>query len=292
MTTLIGGNTTLSMKEEKVMILNLEGLKVLITGPSSGIGRALAFELARRRAQLILASRRLDSLMKVEEEIKSVFPNSPAPLIVRCDVTSGRDVKRLVGSSIKHFGGIDVLINNAGIGVYGDAEFTTLDDFRTVMEVNFFGAVQCIQEVLPIMKENRKGLIVNITSAAAKHGVPYMGAYGASKAALAVFSQSIRAELSESGVSVMVVYPGYTETDFFKNEKKVGRARRPPGPYASPLKVAKAIVKALEAGKRELVLSLEGKALAFTQSVFPRLVEMAMNKIAYRLKERQEVFHV
>jgi short-subunit dehydrogenase len=292
MTTFVGENITLSMKKENFMLSNLKGLRVLITGASSGIGRALAFELARKGAELTLASRRLESLMKVSEEIKSTFPEASHPLIVRCDVTRRQNVRRLVENSVRRFGGIDVMVNNAGIGVYGGAEFTTLEDFRAVMEVNFFGAVQCMQEVLPIMKKAKKGLIVNITSVAAKHGVPYLGAYGASKAALAVFSQSFRAELSESGVSLMIVYPGYTQTDFFKNEKKVGGARRPRGPYASPLKVAKAIVKALESGKRDLVLSLEGKALALSQAAFPRLVDKAMDRIAYRLKERQEVFHV
>jgi short-subunit dehydrogenase len=292
MTTFIWGNVTLSMNEGNVMMSNLEGLKVLITGASSGIGRAVAFELSRKGAKLILASRRKGSLKKVAEGIKSAFPDAPLPLIVRCDVTRRQDVRRLMENSVRQFGGIDVLVNNAGIGVYGNAEFTAMEDFRAVMEVNFFGAVQCMQEVLPIMKETGKGLIVNITSVAAKHGVPFLGAYGASKAALAVFSQSYRAELSESGVSLLIVYPGYTQTDFFKNEKKVGGARRPRGPYTSPLKVAKAIVKAIESRKRDLVLSLEGKAMAVTQDVFPRLVEKAMDRIAYRLKERQEVFHV
>lgn len=272
------------------MMLNLKGLRVLITGASSGIGRALAFEFAEKGVKLTLASRKLDSLKRVVEEIKSSCPDAQQPLIARCDITRRQDVRRLVVNSAHHFGGIDVFINNAGMGVYGDSEFTALEDFRSVMEVNFFGAVQCMQEVLPLMKRRGKGLIVNITSVAAKYGVPYLGAYSASKAALAVFSQSLRAELSESGVSIMVVYPGYTQTDFFRNEKKVGGARRPQGPYASPKKVALAIVKAVESEKRNLVLSMEGKALAISQSVFPGLVEKAMKRIACQLKDRQEVF--
>jgi short-subunit dehydrogenase len=271
-------------------MLNLKELKVLITGASSGIGRALAFEFAEKGAKLALASRKLDSLERVVEEIISFCPDTQQPLIVRCDITRRQDVRRLVMNSARHFGGIDIFINNAGVGIYGDSEFTALEDFRSVMEVNFFGAVQCMQEVLPLMKRRGKGLIVNITSVAAKHGVPYLGAYGASKAALAVFSQSLRAELSESGVSIMIVYPGYTQTNFFRNEKKVGGARRPQGPFASPKKVALAIVKAVESEKRNLVLSMEGKVLAISQSIFPGLVEKAMKRIACQLKDRQEVF--
>lgn len=271
-------------------MLNLKELRVLITGASSGIGKALAVEFAEKGAKLTLASRRLDSLKRVAEEIKLSCPDAQSPLILRCDITLRQDVKSLIANSTRHYGGIDVFINNAGVGVYGDFEFTALEDFRSVMEVNFFGAVQCIQEVLPFMKKRRKGLIVNIASVAAKHGVPYLGAYSASKAALAAFSQSLRAELSESGVSIMIVYPGYTQTDFFRNEKKVGGARRPEGPYASPKKVALAIVRAVKSEKQNLVLSLEGKALALSQSVFPGLAEKAMQRIANQLKDRQEVF--
>lgn len=291
MTTFLGGGITLFMKEENLMLSRMKGSRILITGASSGIGKAVAFELARRGVKLTLASRRLDSLRDVVKEIQSAFPEAPQPLIARCDVTCRKDVKRMVEECVRRFGGIDVLINNAGTGVYGNAEFTAIEDFRAVMEVNFFGAVRCMMEALPFLKQAEKGLVINITSVAAKHGVPYLGAYGASKAALAVFSQSFRSELKESGVSLMIVYPSYTQTDFFRNEKKVGGARRPRGPYASPQKVAKAIVRAAESGKRNLVLSLEGKALTFSQGVFPRLVERAMDRIAYKLREKQEVFN-
>lgn len=268
----------------------IKGLRVLITGASSGIGKAIALELARRGAELTLASRRFIFLKEVAEEIQSTFPDAFRPLVVRCDITDRQEVKRLVEKSVRRWGGIDVLVNNAGIGVYGDTEFTTLDDFRAVMEVNFFGAVQCLQEILPFMKRTKRGLIVNITSVAGKHGVPYLGAYGASKAALSVLGQSLRAELSDSGVSVMNVYPSYTQTDFFRNEKKVGGARRPNGPYASPQKVARAVVRAVKSRKRNLVLSLEGKVLILTQGLFPGLVEKAMDWIAHKLRERKEVF--
>ncbi|MGD2295600.1 MAG: SDR family oxidoreductase [Candidatus Aminicenantes bacterium] len=270
------------------MLSRMKGSRVLITGASSGIGKAVAFEFARRGAKLTLASRRLDALKNLVKEIQSAYPDTPQPMTAQCDVTRRKDVKRMVKETARRFGGIDVLVNNAGTGVYGNVELTTLEDFRAVMEVNFFGAVQCMMEALPFLKQAEKGLVINIASVAAKHGVPYLGAYGASKAALAVVSQSFRTELKESGVSLMVVYPSYTQTDFFKNEKKVGGARRFHGPYASPLNVARAIVRAAESGKKNLVLSLEGKALTISQSVFPRLVEKVMDRIAYKLREKQE----
>ncbi|MCK4431162.1 MAG: SDR family oxidoreductase [Candidatus Aminicenantes bacterium] len=269
----------------------IKGSRVLITGASSGIGKAMAFELADRGAKLAITSRRFNNLRKVAEDIGYAFPDLPAPIVIPCDVTGMENVERLVKSCVDHFGGIDILINNAGIGVYGDTERTTLDDFHLVMEVNFFGAVNCVLEVLPLMKKNGKGLIVNIASVAAKHGVPYLGAYSASKAALVALSQSLRAELSNSDISIMIVYPGYTQTDFFAKEKKVGGAHRPPGPYTSVQKVAKTIVRAIESEKQDLVLSLEGKALTFSQSLMPWLVERAMERIAYKLRDKKEEYN-
>jgi short-subunit dehydrogenase len=263
----------------------IKNARVVVTGASSGIGRAIAFEAARKGGNLILASPRLYSLRKVADEIQNAFADAPIPLAVSCDVTRREDVAKLIKTSVDRLGGIDILINNAGIGVYGPSDKTSLEDFRSVMEVNFFGAVNCILEALPFMKREGKGLVVNIASVAAKHGVPFLGAYSASKAALAAFSQSLRAELVRSGISLMVVYPGYTQTEFFLKEKKVGGAHRPLGPYASVTKVSRAIVRAIEIEKRELVLSVQGKALAFSQGLMPWLVERAMQRIAFQLKD-------
>jgi short-subunit dehydrogenase len=264
------------------------GSRVLITGASSGIGRATTFELAKRGAMLALTARRLKNLRKVSDEIKDAFPDVQAPLLIPCDVSDKEDAIRLVRKCVDQLGGIDILINNAGIGVYGNAEMTTLEDFRSVMEVNFYGSVNCILEVLPHMKEIGKGLIINIASVAAIHGIPYAGAYSASKAALVALSQSLRAELAKSGISIMVIYPGYTQTNFFKIEKKVGGARRPAGPYAPAKKVARSIIKAIESERQDLVLSLVGKTLKFSQSLMPWLAERVMQRIAYKLADKKE----
>lgn len=264
---------------------NIKDARVLITGASSGIGKAIAFEFASKGAKLIIASRRFNALRKVADELEDAFPEIQAPLAMPCDITDRESVKKVIQSCVDHFGGIDILINNAGIGVYGNTDKTSVEDFRSIMEVNFFGSVHCILEVLPIMKRKGEGQIVNIVSVAAKHGVPYLGAYSASKAALATLSQSLSAEHAKSGISILIVYPGYTQTDFFEREKKVGGAHRPPGPYASPQKVAKAIVKAVENKKRDLVLSFKGKALALVQNLMPWLVDRAMERIAYKLRD-------
>lgn len=269
----------------------IRDLRVLITGASSGIGKALAFEFANKGARLTIASRSFDSLKKVADELEDAFPGIQAPLAVACDVSNRENVNQLIKRCEDHWGSIDILINNAGTGVYGYSEMTALEDFRSVMEVNFFGAVHCILSALPLLKKNGRGLIVNISSVAAVYGVPYLGAYSASKAALVTLGQSLRAELGGNGVSIMNVYPGYTQTGFFKKEKKVGGAHRPPGPYVSPQRVAKAIVRAIKKEKQELVLSLGGKMLALSRSFLPWLVKRAMKRIADKLRDKKEEFN-
>ena len=272
------------MRKEKI-----QGSKVLITGASSGIGKALAFEFAKKGSIVAIASRRINRLKEVAHDIHQSGPNIPVPVAVQCDITKRNEVKALIKTCVDKIGGIDILVNNAGIGVYGDTERTSVDDFRHVMEVNYFGSLYCIFETLPFMKRSGKGLIINIASVAAKFGVPYLGAYCSSKAALVAISQNLRIELAKSGISVAIVYPGYTQTEFFKNEKNVGGAHRPKGSYAPCHKVAGAVVKAIEGGKKEIVLSMEGKALTLFRTLFPGLVERAMEKIAKNLKE--EVFN-
>jgi short-subunit dehydrogenase len=269
----------------------IRGKRVLITGGSSGIGRALALEFARKGAVLAIASRKIEELEKVGRDIHLSYPDGEIPWAIPCDVTDGESVGRLIKCCVDRWGAVDILVNNAGIGVYGDADKTSLEDFRAIMEVNYFGALQCILKVLPFMRKAGHGLIVNITSLAAKHGVPYLAAYSASKAALAALSQSLRAELAHSDISLMIVYPGYTETDFFTKEKKVGGAVRPSKPYAPSKKVAQAVLKAIEREKHDVVLSSEGRALALFEKIFPRLVEAAMKRVADKLRDPKEAFY-
>ena len=267
---------------------NLKNKKIIITGASSGIGKALAFELAEKGAHLVLTSRKIELLQKTADEIKATFPDSPKPVSISCDISKKEEVKQLIKESINQLGEIDILINNAGIGVYGDIEKTTEEDYRKIMDVNYFGPIYSMFEILPYMKQRKKGMIINVTSLAAIYSVPYLGAYSASKAALVSLTQNLRAELSDSGVSFMIVYPGYTQTDFFKNEKKTGGARRPSGKYMPARKVAKGIVRAIEKGKQDLIFTASGKALAIFQGIAPWLVRKVMREIADNLCDKKE----
>jgi short-subunit dehydrogenase len=267
--------------------MQLEGKRVLITGASSGIGRALATEFARHSAILALVARRTHVLAEVAREIGT----ANMPLIIGCDVTDSACVERMMATCRDALGGIDILINNAGISIYGASDRTLLADFRALMEVNFIGAVNCSLGALPLMKNASHGLIVNISSVAALHGVPYLGAYGASKAALAAFGQSLRAELKSSGIAVLNVYPYYTRSPLFDHEKLVGGAHRPQQPYADVSTVARQIVQAVGRERKELVLSGEGKALFVLRGLVPSLIDRKMQHIADRLRDRKEPTH-
>jgi short-subunit dehydrogenase len=268
--------------------MKLEGKRVLLTGASSGIGLELARVLAERGTILAISSRSGERLEQVSEELASACPGLKKPLPVACDVADGASVCNLIGTCVETLGTVDVLVNNAGICVYGSVEKTPLENFRTLLDVNYLGPVQAMLEILPFMKRQGHGLIVNVSSVASIHGVPYLGAYGASKAALTALSQSLRAELAGSGVEVMMVYPDYTESAIFENELKVGGARRPEGPYAPTREVAEAIVKGIESDARELILSSRGKKLAVLNRLAPSLIDRAMRKLADELREDSE----
>lgn len=269
----------------------LDGKRILITGASSGIGRSLAWEFARKGAIPVLAARSEDSLRELAGEMAATYPDRREPLAIGCDVTDAARVQALMQRCDDVLGGIDVLVNNAGVCVYGEAVRTARDDFREVMEVNYFGALNCTFAALPLLKALRAGLVVNIASVAAIHGVPYLCAYSASKAALVAFGQSLRAELSGSGVAVLNVYPSYTRTPLFDHEKRVGGACRPEKGYADAADVAASIVHAVERDRHDLVLSRAGRSLSLLQGLFPALADRAMARIASRLGDPKEQCH-
>jgi short-subunit dehydrogenase len=265
--------------------VRIDGKSVIITGASSGIGRGLATALARRGAVLTLGARDRGRLEEVVKEIAEGHPGARPAIAVPCDVSDAADVRNLVGGVVERLGGIDVLVNNAGISVFGEERGTSMDEYRSLMSVNFFGALHAMREALPFMRRRESGLIVNIASVAALHGVPYLAAYCASKAALVALSQSLRAELRGSGVRVTIVYPGYTATEIFEREKKVGGARRPAGPYASAERVGEAIARGIERNAGDLYLTLQGRALAVLRGLAPFVVERAMSDIARDLAD-------
>jgi len=264
--------------------VDLNGARVVITGASSGIGRSLATAIAQRGGRLVLAARRADPLLDAAHAIATRC-DCEAPLAVPSDVQDPASVEYLIETAIGHLGGIDVLVNNAGTCVYGEAIRTSGEDIEDMLRVHVLGPYYGMQAVIPEMKRQGHGLIVNVASIAAFHGVPYLSSYGAAKAAEVSLSQSIRTELQGTGVDVMVVCPNYTDTNLFAAEKNVGGARRPRGRYKSADAVAESIVKAIERGRKDLVLTFEGKMLYLMRSLWPDLVDLVFNRMAVRLQE-------
>ncbi len=179
---------------------------IIITGASSGIGHALASALGQKGAKLVLAARD-------EERLKALAANLPDAIVVPTDVTDPQACRALVERAVEHYGRIDALVNNAGISmtVYFD-QIKDLSLFHKIMDVNYFGSVYCTYYALPHLKASR-GLIVAVSSVTGKTGVPTRTAYAASKHAMQGFFDSLRIELLGTGVDVLVVSPGYVQSE-------------------------------------------------------------------------------
>ncbi|HET7712069.1 MAG TPA: SDR family NAD(P)-dependent oxidoreductase, partial [Thermoanaerobaculia bacterium] len=188
--------------------MQLAGKSVVITGASSGIGRETALELARRGARVIAAARRGQLLETLAVECRALGAEC-TPFVV--DVASANDCRRLIFSAPR----VDVLINNAGFAVFDAIEEASADDLHEMMQTNYFGAVHCIQAVLPQMLVRGKGTIVNVASIAGLMGYARMGGYCATKFAMVGLSEALRNEVMSRGVRVALVCPSTTATEFF-----------------------------------------------------------------------------
>jgi short-subunit dehydrogenase len=220
---------------------------VIVTGASGGIGLALARELASKGAKVILAARSTDKLKKLESEILNSYA-------IPTDMRKIENVKNLIQKTKEKFGKIDILVNNAGQGLSSSVEKINLNDYRDIMELNVFAILKAMQEVIPIMREQGGGLILNISSLVSKNYFPNLAAYASTKYALNVLSLTAREELKKDNIVVSVFHPKMTATDFGKNVKGtpyVSSAGRPGMTVDSPEKVAKAIVELIESEQAE-----------------------------------------
>src|SRR5438105_543785 len=254
----------------------LQGARILITGASQGIGRALAVLAAQRGAKVLAAARSEELLRDLAAEVSKAGGTIET---VVADVTSPEDRQKMVEAAKRHFGGLDVLINNAGVGATGHLTEASPERLRKIFEVNVFGLTETTRVFLPILKEGVKPAIVNISSIAGKRGIPGRSEYSASKFAVQGFSEAIRAELVKDGIDVIVVNPGLTQTNFSKNmlEQKA-RFQLDHLRGMTPEQVAEATLRALEKGKNEVTLTFKGKLLVFFSRFFPRLVDWIVRR--------------
>jgi len=263
----------------------MKGRRIILTGASEGIGRALALELAARGARLALAARDRDRLESLAQECRARGADA---LAVPTDVTNTQDLEWLVAETLKAFGGIDAVVHNAGITMW--SRFDALADlsiFERIMEVNYHAPVRLTALTLPHLRASR-GLIVAIASLAGLTGVPERSAYSGSKHAMIGFFDSLRIELAGSGVDVSVIAPDFVVTEIHK--RAIGPDGEPLG--SSPMQqskimtaeeCARRIARAMEKRQRQLLMSTRGKLGMWLKLLAPGVIDrMAAKAIRER----------
>ncbi|MCE9560476.1 MAG: SDR family NAD(P)-dependent oxidoreductase [Planctomycetes bacterium] len=259
----------------------LTGLRVLVTGASQGIGRALVVEAARRGAKVLAVARSAELLSQLVGEVRAangIIETVPA------DITKPEDRQAMVDAAVRHFGGLDVLINNAGIGATGHFMESDPAVLRSIFETNVFGLTETTRVFLPLLKLGVTPAIVNISSVVGKRALPARSLYSASKFAVAGFSESLRAELAKDGIDVVVVSPGLTQTNFSQNmlEQKAKMQLDHLRGMTSE-QVAIATLRALEKGSPDVTLTLKGIMLVIANRLFPWFVDWKAKKTVRQL---------
>jgi NAD(P)-dependent dehydrogenase (short-subunit alcohol dehydrogenase family) len=241
----------------------------VVTGSSSGIGFETSLLLARNEYYTYATMRNIDKSQKVKDIAKQ--DNLPLE-VLQLDVNNEKSVKDAFAKIIEDKQRVDVLVNNAGYDVMGPVEEISLDDFKSQFETNFFGLIRVTKEVIPLMRKQRMGIIVNLSSIGGRIGFPLNSAYQSSKFALEGLSESMRYELEEFGVNIILVEPGVIKTNFFENIKVNENSIKETSPYAplmqkgyegwkpmlesnsssSPLDVAQVILKAVISNNPEI----------------------------------------
>lgn len=268
---------------------NLQGKRAILTGASSGIGRELALALAQQGVSLVLVARREEKLQSLAHEIETRPCNSPkfpgcnsgacATISIPGDITDPSTRDAAIVAASERFGGLDLLINNAGTSAHGRFVDAGEDRLRRIMEVNFFSAAELTRKAVPLLQQGRQPVIVNVGSVLGRRGVPHNSEYCASKFALVGWSEAIYPELARLGIDILLVNPGTTDTEFFDHLiEKQGETPWPKQKGVPTDKVAAAIVRAIERGKREIVPSWKGRALVCLNRVAPRFVDRLMRR--------------
>lgn len=254
---------------------------VAITGGSDGIGKALIELLLPLGAKVATCARNQDKLY----DLQLRHSNSPLHCVV-ADVSKYNDCKLFIESTIKQFGGIDILINNAGISMRSLLKDAELDVFKKVMDINYFGSVYCTKLALQSIID-RKGTIVGISSIAGYRGLPGRSGYSASKFALNGWLEAVRTELMEDEVNVMWVCPGFTRSNIRNaalnaNSQSHGESPMNEAELMSPRECAGHILNAIEKKKRTLILTFKGKQTVFVNKFFPSWADKLTRKFFFK----------
>ncbi|NHA06981.1 SDR family oxidoreductase [Mucilaginibacter sp. HC2] len=266
--------------------MKLNNKIVIITGASSGIGKSLANECAKRGANVVLAARKYVTLCEMAQDLEKQY-NIKA-LAVQCDVAIEQDCEHLVKQTLTTFGKIDMLINNAGISMRALFQDADLNVLKTVMDVNFWGTVYCTKYALPEILKT-KGSVVGISSIAGYKGLPGRTGYSASKFAMNGFLDSIRVENLKTGVHVLTACPGFTtsnirNTALTKDGSQQSESSMDENKMMSSEEVARIIANGIENRSRTLIMTGQGKLTVLLSKFVPSFVD----KMAYKVFSKEK----
>ncbi|MDE2018959.1 MAG: SDR family NAD(P)-dependent oxidoreductase [Patescibacteria group bacterium] len=225
--------------------MQIKGKVIVITGASQGIGLATAKLLAAKGAKTVLAARSADTLKKLVDEL-------PDALAVPADLRKPDDIRKMIDAAMGQYGRIDILINNAGQGLYGPIESVDIERYRDILELNVVSVLRAMQLAIPIMRRQGGGMILNVSSRVSKNYFPNLGAYASTKYALNAISLTAREELKKDHIIVSVIHPKMTSTNFGKNAVRTGEfahfrpGDRPNIPVDAPEQVAEKITGLIE----------------------------------------------
>ena len=264
--------------------MDVSGRVAAVTGASSGIGRAIARHLARAGVAVVLGARRAERLDEAVAEIREAGGRAES---VVSDVTVEGDVNRLVEHARTAFGRLDIMVCNAGFGYYGTVEQTPADTMRRMMDVNFMGTFLATRAALPIFRAQGSGHLILISSIVGQRGIPQMSGYSATKAAQVGFAESLRSEFAGTGISVSVVYPVSTETEFrHAMQRDYGHSVTGLGPKQSMDDVARAVVACVRSPVAEVYPHRISRGLAILNAVAPAFTDRMVRKYGRRREAR------
>jgi short-subunit dehydrogenase len=259
----------------------IAGSRSIVTGASSGIGRELAVQLSQQGGHAVLVARSEDKLRELAETISADPQCTGSIEIVAGDVTDSAVRREAIERAQTVFGGLDAVINNAGVGAFGLFIESTPERLRQIMEVNFFAAAELIREALPALQNGRRPIIVNVGSILGHRGIPRMNEYCASKFAMQGLSQSLRIELRKLRIDLLVVSPGTVRTEFYDNvvAGKDGASWQH-GYAVTGGDVARATIKAMRRGRREIFPNILGRLLVWANKSVPSLIDRGLRRYA------------
>jgi uncharacterized protein len=263
--------------------MELSGKVAVVTGASMGIGEAIAKVFADRGANVVLLSRDAGRA----EAARIRIGNLDRTLALSCDVRNREEIDKVINLTVHHFSRIDIWVNNAGRGILDTAAQADMAVCRDIFNINFFGALEAMQAVVPVMRQQGAGAIINISSVAGHIPLPFHSIYSATKFALNAVGKAARLELKASGINVMTVCPGYVRTDFGANaargpESKTVRPARVRG--ISVKRVARAVLRGYLKQKREVIVPWTMHPAVKIYQLFPWLVERTMEKMVRPVK--------